>query len=190
MKDFNFFDHYTGSRKDFNREYFYGVALATSLILLIIAIYGFNYFKINKLNLEVVGVQQNLNLKENIAKVKSIEEEEKKLAIMNQYYSIVASISDGIIKKDIVSNNVIDKINSCVPEGVYFKEMTLDAKGIKLEAEGKDRESIAVFERALRNLALVEEVHIPIINSSSAENKNLAFSINCILKDVGNYEVK
>ena len=107
---------------------------------------------------------------------------------MNQYYGIVTNISGGINNKDFIGSKLVNKINSCVPEGVYFKVMTLDASGVQLQAEGKDRQTVAVFERALRNLDIVKDVHIATINSSSAENENLTFSVNCILKDVDNHE--
>lgn len=188
MKDFNFFEPYTGSRKDFKKEYFYGIGLSAGLVLLIIFIYAFNYFNISKLNSDIKDIQQNLNSKESIAKLKEIESEEKKLAIMKQYYGIVANISNGINNKDLVGSKLINKINSCVPEGVYFKVMDLKANEVQLEAEGKDRETVAVFERALRNIDIIKEVHIASINSSSTENKNFTFSVNCILKDVDNYE--
>lgn len=188
MKDFNFFAPYTGSRKDFKKEYIYAAVLSTALVLFVIFTYAFNYFNISRLNSEIEGLQQKLTSKENIVKVKEIEVEEKKLAIMNQYNGIVDNISDGINSKDFVSSKLVNEINACVPEGVYFKVMALDAKGLQLQAEGKDRETIAVFERTLRNLDIVKEVHIASINSSSKENKNFTFSINCILKDVDNYE--
>lgn len=188
MKDFNFFAPYTGSRKDFKKEYIYAIIISTFLFIFIAFTYTFNYFRISKLNSEIEGLQKNLNSKENIVKVKEIEAEEKKLAIMNQYYSIVADISDDINNKDFVGSKIINKINACVPEGVYFKVMALDAGSLKLQGEGKDRETIAVFERTLRNLDVVKEVHIASINSSSKENENFTFSVNCILKDVDNYE--
>ena len=87
-----------------------------------------------------------------------------------------------------MGSKAIDEINSCVPKGVYFKVIALDYSGVQLEAEGKDRETIAVFERALRNLDIIKDVHISTIDSTSTENKNLIFSLKCILKDVDNYE--
>ncbi|MGH4121804.1 MAG: PilN domain-containing protein [Clostridium sp.] len=188
MKDFNFFAPYTGSRKDFKKEYLYAAILSSGLVLLIIFTYAFNYFNISKLNSEIVDIQQNLNSKQNIVKLKEIVDEEKKLAIMDQYYSKVANISKVINNNDFVGSKVINKINSCVPEGVYFKVMALDASGVQLEAQGKDRETIAVFERTLRNLDIVKEVHIANITTSSAENEKLVFVVNCTLKDVDNYE--
>lgn len=184
MKDFNFFAPYTGSRKGFKKEYLYAAILSIALVLVITFTYAFNYFKISKLNSEIEGIQQNLNLKENMVKLKEIEAEEKKLAIMNQYYGIVSNISDDINKKDFVGTKLINKINGCVPEGVYFKVMVLDGEGLQMQAEGKDRESIAVFERTLRNLDVVKDVHIATINSSTKENKNFTFSINCTLTTV------
>jgi hypothetical protein len=188
MKDFNFFAQYLGSRKDFKKEYLYAVILSMGLILFISFTYAFNYFKISKLNSEIVDIQQNLNSKENIVKLKEIDDEEKKLALMNQYHGIVVNISDGINNKHIIGSQLIDKINSCVPDGVYFKESTLDASGMQLKAQGKDREAVAVFERALRNLDSVKEVHVSIIESQSTENEDLTFSIYCTLKDGDNYE--
>ncbi|MBU3144900.1 PilN domain-containing protein [Clostridium sp. CF012] len=188
MKDFNFFDTYAGSRKDFKKGYLYGAILSTCLVILVIFMCVFNYFNISKLNSEIVDIQQNLNSKDNIDKLKEIENEEKKLAIMNKYSGMVVNINTGINNNDFVGSKVIDKINACVPEGVYFKSMALDATGMQLEAEGKDRETIAVFERSLRSLDIVKEVHIATINSSSTETENLTFSLNCTLKDVDNYE--
>jgi Tfp pilus assembly protein PilN len=188
MKDFNFFVPYVGSRKGFKKEYIYAVVLSIALVLFITGTYVFNYLNINKLNSEIEDLQRNLTLKENVVKLQEIENEEKKLELMKQYYGIVVNISNGINNKDFVGSKVIDKINSCIPEGVNFKVMTLDASGVQLEAEGKDREAIAVFERTLRNLDIVKEVHIASINSSSTENENFTFSVNCTLKDVDNYE--
>lgn len=188
MKDFNFFAPYLGSKKDFKKEYFYAVVLSMGLILFISFTYAFNYYKISKLNSEIVDLQQNLNSKENIVKLREVEDEEKKLALMNEYYGLVVNIGDGINNKDFVGSKVVDKINSCIPEGVYFQVMTLNDSGVQLKAEGKDREAVAVFERTLRNLDIVKEVHVASIDSSSTENKNLTFSINCTLKDVDNYE--
>lgn len=188
MKDFNFFAPYTGSRKDFKKEYLYAGVLFMCLILLITFTFVFNYFNISKLNSEIVDIQQNLDLKENKIKLKEIEDEEKKLAIMDQYYGLVVNINDGINNKDFIGSKLINQINSCVPEGVFFKVLDLDDSGVQLQAEGKNREAIAVFERALRDLDIVKEVHISNINSSSIENEKLIFSINCILKDVDNYE--
>jgi len=188
MKDFNFFVPYTGRKIDFKKEYLYATVLATTLVLFVIFTYTFNYFNISKLNSEIADLQQNLNTKDNIVKLKEIENEDKKLAIMNQYYGIVTKISDDIINSNFLGSKLINKINACVPEGVYFKIMAVDASGVQLQADGKDRETIAVFERSLRNLDEVKDVHIATINSSSAENKNLTFSINCTLKDVDNYE--
>lgn len=188
MKDFNFFSPYKGSMKDYKKEYVYAAVLSIGLVLFITFTYAFNYFNISKLNSEIADIQQNLNSKENIVKLGAAENEEKKLAIMNQYYSIVTNISDGINNSDFIGSKVIEEINSCVPEGVYFKVMALDASALQLQAEGKDRATIAVFERTLRNLEIVKEIHIATINSSAEENKNLTFTVNCTLKDVDNYE--
>ncbi|HEY8805345.1 MAG TPA: PilN domain-containing protein [Clostridium sp.] len=188
MNDLNFFDPYIGSRKDFKKEYFYASILSIGLVLLISFAYVFNYFTIRELNSEIKNVQQNLNSKENVVKIKEIENKEKKLVIMNKYYSIVSNISDGLKSNDFVGSKAINKINSCVPKGVYFKVMTLNSSSVQLQAEAKDRETIAVFERSLKNLDIIKEVHIDSINSSSTENKNLTFSVNCILKEVDNYE--
>ncbi|MBZ9636288.1 PilN domain-containing protein [Clostridium sp. FP1] len=188
MKDFNFFAPYTGHKRDYKKEYYYVAILSIGLVLFITFAFAFNYFKISKLNSEIVDIQQNLRLKDNLVKLKEIENEEKKLAVMNQYYGIVSNISDGINNSDFVGSKLMNKINSCVPEGVYYKVMAFDASGMQLQAEGKDRETIAVFERTLRNLDVVKDVHIASINASSKENKNLTFSVNCTLKDVDNNE--
>jgi hypothetical protein len=188
VKDFNFFAPYTGSRKDFKKEYLYAGILSAGLVLFIIFTSAFNYFNIRKLNSQIKDIQQNLNSKENIVKFKEIEEEEKKLAIMNEYYGIVANVSDDINNKAFVGSELINKINSCVPEGVYYKVMALDASSVQLQAEGKDRETIAVFERTLRNLDVVKDIHIASISLLSKENKNFVFSVTCTLKDVDDYE--
>jgi len=188
MNDLNFFDPYIGSRKDFKKEYFYASILSIGLVLFILFTYAFNYFNIRELNSEIKDTQQNLNSKKNIVNLKEVQNEDKKLAIMNQYYGIVSNISDGLNNNDFVGSKSINKINSCVPKGVYFKVMTLNASGVQLQAEAKDRETIAVFERSLKNLDIIKEVHIDSINSSSTQNKNFTFSANCILKEVDNYE--
>jgi Tfp pilus assembly protein PilN len=188
VKDFDFFAVYTGSRKDLKKEYLYAIILSVSLVLLITFTFASNYFNIRKLNSEIVVLQQNLYVKENIIKLKEIQSEEKKLAIMNKYHGIVVNISEGINNRDFIGSQLLDKINSCVPASVYFKEITLDDSGMQLEAKGKDRESVAVFERALRNLDVVKKVHVAIIDSSTIENEYFTFSIYCTFKDGDTYE--
>ena len=188
MNDFNFFDPYIGGRKDFKKEYFYAAIISAVLVLFIIFTYVINYFNISELKSEIKYTQQNLNSQENIVELKQVENQDKKLAVMNQYYGIVSSISDGLNDNDFVGNKAINEINSCVPNGVFFKVMTLNASGVQLQAEAKDREAIAVFERSLVKLDIIKEVNITSINSSSTDNKNLTFSANCILKEVDNYE--
>lgn len=188
MKDFNFFDSYGGSRKDLKKEYLYAVILSSGLVLMIFFTYAFNYFNISKLNLEIMDIKQNLNSKENVVNIKEIEDEDKKLAIINKYYGKIVSISDSINNNDFLGSEVMYKLNSCVPEGVHFKEMILDAGGVQFEAEGNDKEQVAVFERALRNLDIVKEVHVDVIESVSTESENFTFSAKCTLKDVDNNE--
>ena len=107
---------------------------------------------------------------------------------MNKYYGIVSNISNGLNDNDFVGNKAINEINSCVPEGMYFKLMTLNANGVQLQAEAKDRESIAVFERSLKKLDVIKDVNVTTINSPLTGNANLTFSANCILKEVDNNE--
>lgn len=188
MNDFNFFDSYTGGKKDFKKEYFYAGIVLAGLVLLIVFTYTSNYFKISNLNSEITYIQQNLNSKDNIVKLNQATNDEKKLVIMNKYYGIVSNISNGLNDNDFVGNKAINEINSCVPEGMYFKLMTLNANGVQLQAEAKDRESIAVFERSLKKLDIIKDVNVTTINSPSTGNANLTFSANCILKEVDNNE--
>jgi len=184
MNDLNFFVPYTGNRKDFKKEYFYGIVLSIGLVLFITVIYAFNYFTIKELNSEIKYTQQNLNSNQNVVKLKEIQDEDKKLVVMNKYYSIVSNISDGLKSNDFVGSKAINEINSCIPSGLYFKVMTLNASGIQLQAEAKDRESIAVFERSLKKLDIIKEVNITTINSPSTGNTSLTFTLNCTLKEV------
>ncbi|MBU3182044.1 PilN domain-containing protein [Clostridium psychrophilum] len=184
MSDFNFFDPYTGGRKDFKKKYLYASTLSIGLVLFMISAYVVNYFNISELNSEIKYTKQNLNSKENIVDLKEAENEDKKLVIMNKYYGIVSNISDGLKSNDFVGSKAINKINSCVPSGVYFKVMNLNASGVQLQAEAKDRESVAVFERSLIKLDNIKEVNITTINSPATENANLTFTLNCILKEV------
>ena len=188
MSDFNFFDPYIGGRKDFKKKYLYAIILSVVLVLFIIFTYVVNYFNISELKSEIKYTQQNLNSKENIVELKQVENQDKKLAVMNQYYGIVSNISDGLNDNDFVGNKAINEINSCVPKGMYFKVMTLNASGVQLQAEAKDRQSIAVFERSLVKLDIIKDVNITTINLPTTGNTNLTFTINCTLKEVDNYE--
>jgi len=188
MNDFNFFDVYTGGRKDFKKEYFYAVILSICLVLFITFTYVYNRVTIGELNSEIKNTQQNLN--QNAVKLKEIQNEEKKLVVMNKYYGIVSNISNGLNNNDFVGSKAINKINSCVPKGVYFKVITLNVSGVQLQAEAKDKESIPVFERALENIDIIKQVYIDKITASSTQKGAFTFSVNCVLKDVDNYENK
>jgi hypothetical protein len=188
MKDFNFFDFYEEGGKNKKISLRYGVLAGAVASLVVIAAFGLNYIKINKLNKEIATMEQVINSSENKIKLKEIEEEDRKISIMKNYYTKVDPIDVKMAEQDVLSSKLIESVSSCIPKDVYFKSISMDPSAIQILGDGINRIAIADLEHKLKDLDTVENVHILSISKASEEKQTYAFSLKCILKDVVNNE--
>lgn len=188
MKDFNFFSFYEEGGKSKRIPLLYGGLTVVVASFVVISVFGLNYIKINNINKEIASMEQVINSSENRIKLKDIEEEDKKISIMKEYYTKVEPIDGKITTQDVLSSNLISKVSSCIPKDVYFKSISMDSNGIQIQGDGISRIAIAEFEHKLKALDVVENVHIASISKASEEKQTYTFSLKCMLKDVVNNE--
>ncbi len=188
MKDFNFFSFYVEGGKNKRIPLLYGALTVTLVGLVVISVFGLNYIKIRSLNKEIASMEQVINSSENRIKLKEIEEEDKKISIMKEYYTKVEPIDSEITTKDVLSSKLISEVSSCIPKDVYFKSISMDPSGIQIQGDGRSRIAIAEFQHKLKALETVKNVHIASIRKASEEKQTYAFSLKCVLKDVESNE--
>jgi Tfp pilus assembly protein PilN len=133
-------------------------------------------------------MEQVINSSENKIKLKEIEEEDRKISIMKNYYTKVEPIDGKIATQDVLSSKLIGNVSSCIPKDVYFKSISMDPNVIQILGDGISRIAIADLEHKLKALDTVENVHIASISKASEEKQTYAFSLKCMLKDVVNNE--
>ncbi len=188
MKDFNFFSFYVEGGKNNGKSLRYGVLTAVVAGFVMVSAFGINYIRINKLSKEIVSMEQVINSSDNKIKLKEIGAEEQKVSILKEYYTKVESIYNRIITQDMLNSKVVNMVSSCIPKDVYFKTVSMDSSEIQIQGEGINRVVIAELEHNLKNLDIVENVHIASIGKASEENAIYVFSLKCMLKDVVNNE--
>lgn len=72
----------------------------------------------------------------------------------------------------------LDKINSIIPEDIYYSKIEVSKESIKLEGLALDRNSLIDFKNVLEEGDFFNEVNMPISNLTSQENINFEISIN------------
>ncbi|MFD3156356.1 PilN domain-containing protein [Haloimpatiens sp. FM7330] len=186
MNDFNFFQEYKSGKNLSKSKFRYGIII----LIIVVAFIGITYVggvvKIKKLNKDINSMEAFLNSKENIEKLKQIENENKKIEILNKYNDIITVVDKVMYEKNVVGSEIIEKVTSSIPEKVYFKSLVVNSENIQIQGEGENRSDIAEFENNLKKIESITNIHIN--NISKVEGKNFVFTLKCDLKGVDSYE--
>lgn len=206
--DFNFFEAYIGDHKKKKYKHLYITAIISSLALLFLTSFIWNYIKISNTKQEIDKMKQTIDSPQTKMKLDEAAKLKKKYDVLNKYYAQAYSITSAIQNKEVIKSNLIEKICSNIPQKLSFKSfnITVGDKGsgasIQIQGTAESRVSIAEFEHNLKVLNEVKEVQVSNItelttgekdsNISTDNNSDLpySFTIKCTLKDVDEYEAE
>lgn len=189
-KDINFLSDKIRSRnKKFNK-----FVITTFFVLLSLSagvLYFYQYFiQVNSIKKEIEAINKQLLLKKNIESVNEVNKMMDTVNILKQYRDIVLYISVTLEKEDLIKTEVLDDIASVVPIDTTINSMMIDGKAIQLQGESYSRESVAQFEKNLKNLDFIDNVYIPALTQNDENEVIYAFSAICYIKDVNIYEIE
>lgn len=206
--DFNFFESYIGTHKKKKFKHLYITLIASTLTLLFLTSFIWNYIKISNTKQEIDKMKQTIDSSQTKIKLDEAAKLKKKYDVLNKYYAQAYSITSAIENKEIISSKLIEKICLNIPQKLSFKSfnITVGEKGsgasIQIQGTAESRVSIAEFEHNLKVLNEVKEVQVSNIaevttegkdNSANVDNNSdlsYSFTIKCTLKDVDEYEAQ
>lgn len=181
MRDLNFFEPYI-EKREFKLNKMFFVYLIVGVGLLYILSSGvYNQLKIMALNSEVNELQavaENPNTLNKVNEVMAMEQE------VNTFREEVAKIKivDEKIKNDeIIDNDLLISITSKLPEGLFLTSVTVQNREIQLLGVAQDRWTVAEFAKGLEVLENIDTIYIS--NISQVEHY-YNYNINISLKDV------
>lgn len=181
MRDLNFFEPFLDKRQfKFNKMVFLYIVLL-SVIVGLGAWAGFNQIQINALNREVNSLRE---VAENPATVKKVEEikafEEETKQFRAEVERIV-QLDKSIQARDIIGENLLEDINSRLPEGVFLTTLNVAGREIQMNGFATSKYSIAEFGKGLEQLPYADNVFIS--NISSVEDY-YRYNMNLSLEEV------
>lgn len=190
MRDFNFFAPYQGEKKKVVNKRIYVYTLVTIMIVVIFGSLAYNTINIYVLDKNIKKYTSEINNSDIQQKVKDAEDINKKMAIVNNYNSGIDIVKDNIDKKDMITSNLLNSINSKIPKEMSFTNISIEENKVSFQGVAKSRQDIADFEYGLKNLDFISDTHVGSITVDESKPGTYKFDLKSTLKDVGNNENK
>lgn len=177
-RDIDFFEQYkikTNEKKS-QKKYIYTIAIILGITIFSTLIY--NIISIKLLNKEIVKIDEALNDEYIIKKINEAEEINEKLNILNEYNTGVSKISKDLNSRNIITEDILTKINSTIPKEVSFSNISITGSTISISANSKTRTAIAELQYNLKKLDIIGDVFIGGISGDGSTEK-FSFELKC-----------
>lgn len=183
-KNINFLSDNIKSKKiKFNR--FIIVLFAAASVSAFVFLYLFQYtLAVNGFKKEIDTIDKFLTSESNLQSIKEVNEMEKTLSLLKQYKNIVVKISVDIDNEDFITTKVMEDIALAVPVDTTINSMQIDCNSIQIQGEACSRESVAQFEKNLRDIQFVSTVYVPALTENITNDVRYSFTIECTIKEV------
>ncbi|MBK1810494.1 PilN domain-containing protein [Clostridium sp. YIM B02505] len=183
MNDFNFFAPYQGKQKQVVNKKIYIYTISAVVLIFILGTLIWNSVNIYITNKQIEKYKADINSPKLQAKITEANDINKKSQILSKYDVAIDSINNDIAKKNVVSSDILDKINLAVPKEVSFNNISLDESNISFNGQSKNRQAIGELQHNLKGLDIFEVVQVNSITGDEADS-NYKFDLKCTLKDV------
>ncbi|SHH46283.1 PilN domain-containing protein [Tepidibacter thalassicus] len=186
MKDFNFFSPYIDANRTSRKNILVGTLIFALLIITASFFSIWTSIKMKNLEKEKLFYEEYLNSKDVIKKVKEINEKKRKIEVMKKYYNLVTDINLKMENADKINTTLMREVESCLPQDVFFKSITVNGLSVQIKGVSKSRTSVAELEHELKDLEIFDSVHVFNINKKSSEEneefKDFTFTVKCTMK--------
>lgn len=178
MKDLNFFNHYTESKK-FKIENIYYLFIL--FLLISIFFYSFiNQIKINNLSKKVSNLKTQVENEEIKTKVNKLKKEKDEINKVENNIKQLNLLDEFIKKEDKINEELIKDINLRIPENVFLISIEFNLSSIEIKGISGDKLSIAQLEHNLNEIKSFKNVFI---SNIYFEENHYSFSLSVSLKD-------
>ena len=178
--DMNFFAPYVGEKKEKQNKNLYIYSVGAILALFILGSLVLNTTSIIILNNKIKYYNNELSKSEVIEKIAKYDDLNNKQNILNSYNKSITNIVYSLKTREIVTNNLLDKLSSSIPSDITFNNVTISNSEVSIQAVSTTREAIAEVQHNLRELDNIEDVYISGISGEDVFN----FNIKCLLREV------
>ena len=136
----------------------------------------FLYFFLFALEKQTGVLQANW---ESLTKTESYQLIEKNKEMANEYSSYAEKLEKNF-SADFFYWQVLDKIDSFLPENVFLKEVAIEGNKVTVYGRCVNREDFLIFKESLEKEATFSAVNSPISNFTSSQNVD--FEISFLIK--------
>jgi type IV pilus assembly protein PilN len=181
MRDLNFFEPFLDKRQfKFNKM----VLLYILLLAVIVGLgawAGFNQIQINALKKDVAGLKEVAENPETVKKVEEIKAFEEQTNQFRAEVERIRQLDKNIQARDIIGENLLEDINSRLPEGVFLTTLNVAGREIQMNGYATDKYSIAEFGKGLEQLPYANNIFI---SNISAVESYYRYNMNLSLREV------
>ncbi|GKU26424.1 hypothetical protein CFOLD11_32510 [Clostridium folliculivorans] len=184
MNDFNFFAPYQGKQKQVVNKKIYIYTVSAVVAVFIVGTFAWNSINVYMLNRDIDKFQNSINSPKVQAKVKEAQVLNNKLDVLNKYEGGLSKINEGMNSRSVISSELLRKINSTLPENVYFRSISVDGSSLSFQGVSKTRSAIGELQHNIKGLDIIAEGQIGNISEDDSSNGSYSFDLKCTLKDV------
>ena len=181
MRDLNFFEPFLDKKQfKFNKM----VLLYILLLAVVIGLgawAGFNQIQINALNKEVNSLREVAENPVTVKKVEEIKAFEEETSQFRAEVERIRQLDKNIQARDIIGENLLEDINSRLPEGVFLSNLNVQGREIQMNGFAMDKYSIAEFGKGLEMLPYADNIFV---SNISAVESYFRYNMNLSLKEV------
>lgn len=190
MRDFNFFAPYQGKNKEQKDKKIYIYIVSGVLVAFIFGTLIWNTTSIIITKSQIKKYNEQINAADIQEKIKIAEELNTKTTVLNKYETAISSINFSMAKNDVVTSELLEKINSTIPKDVSFNSTSIDSTTITFKATSKTRQAIGEIQYNIKQLDNIEDVQISSISGDESDSSGYTFDLKCTLKDSDSHEDK
>lgn len=190
MRDFNFFAPYQGKNKEQKDKKIYIYIVSGVLVAFIFGTLIWNTTSIIITKSQIKKYNEEINADDIQEKIKIAEDLNNKTITLNKYETAISNINSSMAKNDVVTSEMLEKINSTIPKEVSFSSTSIDSGSITCKTESKTRQAISELQYNLKQLNNIEDVKISSISGDESDSKGYTFDLKCTLKDSDSDENK
>ncbi len=187
MRDINFFRSYQKNKSAKTISFKRQVIGLLAFVVIIVAISGFNYFRMAHIKKNIDEMQAYMTNPENALKYQKYLKEKEKLEIVTTYYNTVSKINTEIENHDHINTKTIDALLLTMPEEIMLQTMEIKDGIIVFQGFSESYTAIAEFEHNLEmsgqfSPAVVSNITNAASKSDLVTTDFYLFSLGCKIK--------
>lgn len=190
-RDYNFFSMELDNKESSRKKRIRFFILLFLYIALIAGAYYLSDRTISTTQNKIDDLDAYLASEEVTAQRQQVTEKQREIQNLHQFDLSLQAFNQHLESISIIGTEYIRQINSAVPQGLYFENISMDAQMLQIQGIAPSRQIIAEYLNNIQALGLFQDVHISDITTvttsdETSENNEITytFAMSCQLKDV------